>query len=103
MPTGYGELSPGQGTYLGKAYPNPFTNKTEIPYVLGTDSKVKLNVYDGLVQEKCILVDQYQEAGNYKAEFERGVLHSGIYYYKFEVRNNKGVRVKVGKLIITTR
>ncbi|MGA9293130.1 MAG: T9SS type A sorting domain-containing protein [Ignavibacteriaceae bacterium] len=72
---------------LNYNYPNPFNSITRITYTIAAYHKVKLTVYDILGREVRILVDNYQEKGNYEVDFDASGLASGIYFYRLEAFN----------------
>ncbi|NVO03493.1 MAG: T9SS type A sorting domain-containing protein [Bacteroidetes bacterium] len=80
-----------------KAFPNPFTKQTNISYSLSSNAKVKLEIYNILGEKVTTLVDDHQNAGNYKIEFssENTQISSGVYYAKLEVNGF----VKIKKLV----
>jgi hypothetical protein len=68
-------------------YPNPFNPTTNLSYDLPHTTNVKLEILNILGQKVTCLVDQPQDAGHYKIEWngtdENGVgVASGIYFYK---------------------
>lgn len=65
-------------------YPNPFNPSTSISWQSPIDSWQTLKVYDVLGNEITTLVDAYQPAGKYEAEFDANGLPSGIYFYKLQ-------------------
>ncbi len=75
---------------LSQNYPNPFNPSTTIDYQLPTAGFVTLKVYDLLGREVETLVNEYKQAGNYKAAFNAGHLErsremaSGIYFYRLQ-------------------
>jgi agmatine deiminase len=74
------------GTFkLYQNYPNPFNPKTVITYRLRANSNVRLVVYDITGKIIMELVNQKQNAGNYKIDFDGTNIASGIYFYKIEV------------------
>ena len=70
--------------HLLQNYPNPFNQITTIMYGLPWDSKVTLRVFTTLGREVTILVDEHQEAGGYKVQFDATGLPSGIYFYNIQ-------------------
>jgi hypothetical protein len=80
-----------------KAYPNPFSEKTNLTFVLPQDNHVTLGVYE--LSGKLIAtlfngdVTQNQE---YKVEFDGSSLATGIYMYKMTTNDN----VFTGKMIL---
>jgi 5'-nucleotidase / UDP-sugar diphosphatase len=77
---------------MGQNYPNPFNPVTNIPYVLPSDSYVKLTIYNLLGQCVGVLVDEYQSAGAYSVLFDGRELPSGVYLYRIEAGGNVAVR-----------
>ncbi|MFA5806018.1 MAG: FISUMP domain-containing protein [Melioribacteraceae bacterium] len=70
---------------LMQNYPNPFNPSTAISYRLSAFSKVLLKVYDILGKEVAMLVNEYQQPGNFVKTFDGTSLSSGIYFYKLQV------------------
>ena len=73
--------------FLNQNYHNPFNPATTIQYHLGNDSFVKLKVFNSLGEEVVDLVNQYQEAGNHKTNFDGSGLPSGMYVYRLTAGN----------------
>ena len=69
---------------LEQCYPNPFNPSTTIQYSIKERSSVKLILYDVLGAQLMVLVNEEQEAGYYKVEFNAGNLASGIYFYRIQ-------------------
>ena len=89
----------GNSTFELSAYPNPFSNSTNIIYTLPEKAHVKLDVYNMLGEVVKEYVDESQDAGNYNYSFsakQQGYT-SGMYYLKLDVN---GI-VTVKKLIET--
>jgi hypothetical protein len=72
---------------LQQNYPNPFNPTTVISYSVSAASNVILKIYDVLGKLITTLVNENQEAGNYKVNFNAGGLSNGIYYYKIQSGN----------------
>ncbi|MCL4550142.1 MAG: alpha-amylase family glycosyl hydrolase [Bacteroidetes bacterium] len=72
--------------YLSQNYPNPFNSSTVISYQLPVAGYVTLKVYDVLGREVATLINQVQNTGNYKVEFDSNQFHlsSGVYFYRIE-------------------
>ena len=84
---------------LGNNFPNPFNPETELNYSLPANGYVRLVVYNLLGQKVASIVDEYQEAGKYKAKWNGRdnfgrLLSSGVYFYKINVDNGKFVDTK---------
>ncbi|KAF0153111.1 MAG: beta-glucuronidase [Ignavibacteria bacterium] len=83
---------------LEQNYPNPFNPTTTISYKLKGASHVTLKVYDVLGREVETLVNEYKQAGTYKATFDtRHVelsqsIPSGIYFYRISAGGYTAVR-----------
>jgi hypothetical protein len=80
--TGVGGTSRPGSFALDQNYPNPFNPSTVIPYALGSGAHVRLSVISPLGQEMRVLVDQYQEVGEYRVQFDATGLASGMYFYR---------------------
>src|ERR1035437_2986486 len=73
--------------YLAQNYPNPFNPSTVITYSIPASSNVVINVYNVIGELIKTLVNQYQEAGIYKVNFDARDLSNGIYFYKIQSGN----------------
>ncbi len=65
-------------------YPNPFNPTTQINYQMPKNGFVSLVVYNTLGQKVATLVNEMQESGVYKVNFNAENLPSGIYVYKIQ-------------------
>jgi hypothetical protein len=70
---------------LEQNYPNPFNPSTTISYNLKNDGIVLLKVYDVLGKEVETLINQVQNKGYYKVNFDAQKLSGGIYFYNLKV------------------
>ncbi|MBK6539477.1 MAG: T9SS type A sorting domain-containing protein [Ignavibacteria bacterium] len=73
-------------------YPNPFNPSTKIKFDIpsglnGSNSKVRLSVYNSLGKEIAELVNENLSAGSYETEFDASDFSSGVYFYKIETDN----------------
>jgi len=75
------------GYELSQNYPNPFNPVTTIHYNLPSAGFVKIKIYDIIGRMVGELVNEFKDAGSYKAIFDGSKLSSGIYYYKLESAN----------------
>ncbi len=69
---------------LEQNYPNPFNPTTVISYSIPTASHVSVKVFDVLGNTITTLVNQTQEIGSYKVNFNANELSNGIYFYKIQ-------------------
>ena len=74
---------------LEQNYPNPFNPSTKISYTLPQSGFVQLKLFDVLGKEVAILVNNEQNAGNYKVNFNAVGLSSGVYFYTLQSGNFK--------------
>jgi len=74
---------------LNQNYPNPFNPTTIISYQLSAASNAKLTVYDVLGSSVATIVNEQQEPGNHKVNFNAAEynLPAGIYFYKLTADN----------------
>ncbi len=75
-------------TTLMNNYPNPFNAVTMIPYTLMEPGLVTMKVYDLLGREVITLVNEYQEAGLFRQQWDGHdrfgrVVSSGVYLVRF--------------------
>jgi Secretion system C-terminal sorting domain len=78
------------GTTLSRAFPNPFSNNTQIEYQLASADVVSIKVYDLMGR----LVDTLQPAtlqtaGTYQLHFDAHKLAAGTYIYTLEGQNTR--------------
>lgn len=66
---------------LSQNYPNPFNPSTTINYTLAQNGQVSLKVFDVLGSEVASLVNEVQNAGSHKVNFDASSLSSGVYVY----------------------
>ncbi|GEM_PF-1650156 len=74
---------------LYQNYPNPFNPETVISYTItNVETRlgeflqlVKLRVYDVLGREAAVLVNEFQQPGQYVETFHGASLPSGVYFY----------------------
>ncbi|MCF7803312.1 MAG: T9SS type A sorting domain-containing protein [Candidatus Marinimicrobia bacterium] len=78
-------------------YPNPFNPITRINYVVPTENKVSLNIYDirGKLVE-TLVSDQTRQPGKYSVKFDGSSLSSGVYISRLQV----GEKVKTRKMML---
>ena len=69
---------------LEQNFPNPYNPSTTIQYVIKERSSVELVLFDVLGREVEVLVNEEQDAGFYKVNFNAGRLASGIYFYRLQ-------------------
>lgn len=70
-----------KGFELKQNYPNPFNPTTNINFSIPKSQNVSLKIYDMMGREVAELVNQFMQAGEYKADFSAANLSSGVYYY----------------------
>ena len=72
---------------LAQNYPNPYNPTTLITYSIPASSNVIVTVYNILGELIKTLVNENQEAGIYKVNFDAKGLGNGIYFYKIQAGN----------------
>lgn len=72
---------------LKQNYPNPFNPVTVISYRLAVSNFVTIKVYNSAGNEISTIVNEKQNAGSYKINFDAGNFPSGIYYYRLSTEN----------------
>jgi hypothetical protein len=81
---------------LSQNNPNPFNSTTIINYQLPISRDVNLTVFNSLGEKIAVLVNEKQNAGEYKVEWDGTGFASGVYFYKLEA----GDYVKTNKMIL---
>jgi len=74
---------------LSQNYPNPFNPQTVIKYALPHGCEVKITIYNVLGQKVRTLVDEYQNAGYKRVEWDSKndggeEIASGVYFYRIK-------------------
>ena len=67
---------------LEQNYPNPFNPVTIIGYVLKENANAKLVLLNAIGEEIIVLVNEEQDKGYHKVEFNAKELSSGVYFYQ---------------------
>jgi len=67
---------------LAQNYPNPFNPSTRIDYSIAKETKVQLIIFNSIGENVAIVVDGFQQPGNYSVYFDAESLSSGVYFYK---------------------
>ena len=81
---------------LSQNYPNPFNPTTTIHYAIKERASVEIVLYDILGREVEVLVNEEQDAGYYKIDFNASRLASGIYFYRLQA----GSFVETKKMVL---
>ena len=83
---------------LYQNYPNPFNPSTTISWQLSESQFVSLKIYDVLGNEIRTLINEEQQAGFHKVNFDAAALSSGMYFYSLQANNktltNKMILIK---------
>jgi hypothetical protein len=81
---------------LEQNYPNPFNPVTTIGYVLKEKRNAQLMLYNAIGEEVAVLVNEEQDKGFHKVDFNAVYLPSGVYFYRL----NAGSYSSVKKMIL---
>ena len=93
-------VSPPERFELFQNYPNPFNPKTTISYLLATDSRVSLKVYDILGRDVATLIDADQQAGYHQESFDAERHASGVYIYRIVYEDQSGKQASARKTMM---
>ncbi len=80
------------GDQLGKNYPNPFSDQTNIPIYISTPGNVKIELFDingSIIRE---LLNEVKEAGNHLIKLEGAPIHPGVYLVKMTTHKHTFIR-----------
>ena len=64
---------------LRSPYPNPFNHSVAIPFIIGSEGWVQLEVYDLAGQRLAVLVEDQLASGDHLIHWESNNAASGIY------------------------
>ncbi len=81
---------------LGTNYPNPFSQKSVIPYAIPKMSKVRIELFDTRGRLVQVLVDEKKPAGQHTVSVRGQSLSSGVYFYRITARNY----IESGKIVV---
>ena len=70
-------------------FPNPFSGKLYIEYIVQTAGNVKIVLYNSIGSEITVIEESEQISGNHKIIFDGSKLPAGIYYCK--IFSNEGI------------
>ena len=77
---------------LEQNYPNPFNPSTTIEYSIPESANVKLIIFNPLGEKVATLVNNYEEAGIHKVNFDARDFASGIYLYRIDTGKYSSVK-----------
>lgn len=86
------EVKPVYSFSLDQNYPNPFNPTTTISYILPEKSMAKLVIFNTIGEEVAVLLNEEQEAGYHKINFNGLNLTSGVYFYKLVAKDFTSVK-----------
>jgi dipeptidyl aminopeptidase/acylaminoacyl peptidase len=75
------------GFMLMQNTPNPFTDETEIAFIIPNQTNVKLILFDFSGKEIAVLVDANLHPGLHSITLNSKGLSQGIYFYRLETEN----------------
>ncbi|MEM1117302.1 MAG: T9SS type A sorting domain-containing protein [Bacteroidota bacterium] len=82
---------------LGEAYPNPASGRARIPFRLGAEADVTVEVFDTLGRSVAVALDGTLAAGEHAADFDASRVADGVYFYRLRA----GGDVVQGQLVVT--
>jgi hypothetical protein len=77
---------------VAQNYPNPFNPQTVISYVLPSETRVKIVVYNLLGEEVATVVDAVEGPGDHVVRYSPANLASGVYIYRVSADGESVVR-----------
>ena len=69
---------------LYQNYPNPFNARTSISYVIPSESRVTIEIFDLLGRRVETLVDRDETAGTHFVIWDAENASSGLYFYRIK-------------------
>jgi hypothetical protein len=77
---------------LYQNYPNPFNPVTNFVYGIPFSAHVQLSIHNLLGQKIKTLVNETEDIGTYRVQFDGGSLSSGVYFYRLTVNGTSIVK-----------
>lgn len=90
-----------QGFSLSQNVPNPFTQLTQISYVLPEDGNVKLELLDMIGQQLSVLEENQVKAGAHTFNFSGNSLPNGVYFYRMNVTTGSQTYSQTKRMVIS--
>jgi hypothetical protein len=81
------EIPDKQKTVLGNNYPNPFSDKTHIPFNIDSPDHLEITVLDKLGRTVQKLANEKFPAGKHEVTFEGSDFPAGMYFYQIKGSN----------------
>jgi CSLREA domain-containing protein len=81
------EIPNSQKTVLGNNYPNPFSDKTHIPFEIDYPTLLEITVLDKLGRTVQKLTNEKFPAGKHEVTFEGNDFPAGMYFYQIKGNN----------------
>jgi subtilisin family serine protease len=73
-------------------YPNPVKNKAELVYIIERKGKVKLGLFNSKGLLVDLVVNEKQQAGEYRVEHIIDNLSAGLYFYRLSIDDNEFIK-----------
>lgn len=77
-------------------YPNPFNPSVTLSYKLFNDSNVTLDIFNIQGQKISTIVNNFQEKGSHRIQWDGSDFPSGVYFYQIRAGNER----KIGKIML---
>lgn len=77
---------------LGQNYPNPFSQRTTIPYHLALPAHVELTIFDAIGRRVAVLVHEPQSGGEHRVVWSTTRVASGVYFYSLKAGDFRRTR-----------
>ncbi len=78
----------GSGPALGRNYPDPFSERTHIPYYLPEEAYIQLSLHDVLGRQLETLFEGMAAAGNHLYTLNGNHLAPGVYFYRLSIEGD---------------
>ncbi len=88
------------GYFLSQNSPNPFDKFTQIEYTIPENGFIQLYISNILGERIYTLINEQQQAGNHSVNFEKDRLAKGVYFYRIQVTDEKGIYEKTRVMIL---
>ena len=93
----------GQNNLRLVGYPNPFISSTQLEYILPSEGKAIIKLYNISGKEVATLLNANKKAGHYKLDFSRGNLSAGVYYSRITLTTSTNYFSHTNRILILSR
>lgn len=78
-------------SFIEQNRPNPFNPTTEIPFYVGIEGRVRIELFNPIGESMGAILDETRTVGVHRLQFDGSALSSGVYTYVFTLNGSRFV------------